>query len=70
MARFVWVVRALSPRDGGWVRCLAKMFLSEEDAWKMVLIVWEFMVNAGDYVTIEVVKTIALRKLTFSLMTS
>ena len=31
----------------------------------MVLIFWDFMVNAGDYVTIEVVKTIALRKLTF-----
>ena len=65
MARYIWVVRALSPRDGGWVRCLAKMFLSEEEAWTMVLAFWEPMVNARDYVTIEVVKTIAFREYAF-----
>ena len=65
MARYIWVVRALSPRDGGWVRCIGKWFKSEEDAWEMVLQFWPLMVNAGNYVTIEVVKTIAFRELSF-----
>ena len=62
MARFVWVVRALSPVEGGWIRNFGH-FHSEEDAWKMVLFFWPLIVSDSDVITFEVVKTIAFRKL-------
>ena len=60
MARMVWIIRALSPRDGGWVRCFGR-FPSQELAWGLVEFMWEMIVNAGDYETIEVVRTIAFQ---------
>jgi hypothetical protein len=63
MPRFVWVIRAFSPRDGGWVRMLGLRpqghYNSEEMAWKCVCAFWDLMVMSGDYLTIDVVKTIA-----------
>ena len=58
MAHFVWVIRAYSPRDGGWVLFLGH-FPREEDAWNAVTLFWDLMVEASDYVTVDVVKTIA-----------
>ena len=65
MAHFVWIVRALSPVEGGWIRNFGH-FHSEEDAWKMVLFFWPLIVSSQEdrVITIEVVKTIAFRKLT------
>ena len=57
MPRYVFVVRALSPHDGGWVRCFG-VFRREEDAWMLITASWGMMVSAGDYQTIEVVRTI------------
>ena len=56
--RFVYVVRALSPRDGGWVRWTGH-WKDEEAAWTFVTLTWPLLVLADDYVTVEVVKTIA-----------
>ena len=58
MAHFIWIVKAFSPRDGGWVRMFGA-FRSEEAAWTAVTLFWDMMVRAGDYQTIKVVKTIA-----------
>ena len=58
MAHFVWVVRVLSPRDGGWVR-MFRYFPSEELAWSCVQAFWRLLVLSGDYITVDVVKTIA-----------
>ena len=60
MAKFVWVVRALSPRDGGWVRWFGH-FRSETDAWLLIEMFWEMMVRAADYTTLKVVKTISFQ---------
>jgi len=62
MARFVWVIKALSPRDGGWVRWACGgmgHFETEEDAWRFVIAMWGVAVAAGDYETMDVVRTIA-----------
>ena len=56
--RFVYVVRAFSPRDGGWVRH-GNHWKDEEAAWTFVTLMWPLLVLADDYVTVEVVKTIA-----------
>ena len=67
MARLVVVIRCLSPSDGDdedghcWTRIVGH-FHSDEDAWRGVETMWDMMVLAGDYVTVEVVKTIAFRK--------
>ena len=58
MARFVWIVLVYSPRDGGWVR-LADHFRSGEMAWQFVVLMWDMMIAAGDYETVDVKKTIA-----------
>ena len=57
MARFAWVIKALSPRDGGWVHVFGD-FKNEEMAWTAIQMFCDLMVAAGDYVTINVVKTI------------
>ena len=64
MARFVWIVLALSPRDGGWQRLgvpgpFPRHFPTQEMAWEFVELMWDLFVEAGDYVTIDVRKTIA-----------
>ena len=61
MARYVWVINALSPRVGGWVRCFGQ-FRSEDLAWQRVEMFWDLMVLHGDYVTVEVVRTIVRRR--------
>lgn len=63
MPRFVWVIRAFSPRDGGWIHFQGVQPLghydSEFDAWTCCELFWGLMVLSGDYVTLDVVKTIA-----------
>ena len=58
MARYVWVVKAYSPRDGGWVRWF-KNFANERDAWMAVEMFWSLAVLSDDYETVDIVKTIA-----------
>ena len=59
MARLVWIVLAYSPQDGGWVR-MGGHFRSRETGWQFVELMWELMIHAGDYETVDVKKTIAL----------
>ena len=59
MARLVWIVLAYSPRDGGWVR-MGGHFRSRETGWQFVELMWELMIHAGYYETVDVKKTIAL----------
>ena len=58
MVRFVWIVLAYSPRDGGWVR-MGEHLPSRETAWQFVVLMWEFIILARDYDTVDVKKTIA-----------
>ena len=62
MPAIVYVLRALSPRDGGWVR-LGGNHCSEKRAWKFVEVMWPLLVLHEDYVTIEVVRTITFKKI-------
>ena len=57
-ARCRWIVRAFSPRDGGWVRLALDYFYTEESAWIGVILFWDLMVMAGDYTTVDVKRTI------------
>ena len=64
MPAYVWIIRALSPRDGGWVRVLwplpdARHSPREDMCWTMICFFWDMMVMAGDYVTVDVKRTIA-----------
>jgi hypothetical protein len=34
-------------------------FSSQEAAWQGVLLFWDLMVLAGDYITVDVVRTVA-----------
>ena len=54
MAHYIWIVKAYSPRDGGWVRMhfLYDFFLNEEDGWKAVEMLWPLMERAGDYTSV------------------
>ena len=60
MPFYAFVVLALSPRDEGWVRhhLIAPHFPSEENAWVAVIYFWDLMVLSGDYITIDVRRTI------------
>ena len=58
MSRYIFIVRALRPRDGGWVRLFGQ-FDRMEDAWKLVILMWDLMVRSGDYTTVDVVRTIS-----------
>ncbi len=60
MAKYVYVVYAESPRDGGFVRIFGH-FQTEKLAWEAVEFVWDLMVLAGDYIGVEVRRTIAFR---------
>ncbi len=62
MARYVWIVRAFSPRDGGWVRVFGS-FRSEQLAWNAIEFFWEMIVESGDYESLEVKRTISFREL-------
>ena len=62
MAQVVFVVRALSPRDGGWKRVF-RQFRTGEEAWLAVTQFWPLMVLSGDYVTVEVLRTVSFRRL-------
>ena len=58
----MFIIKAWSPRDGGWVRFLPEgfsNFKSEEIAWEAIQFFWHMMVLAGDYVTVDVVRTTA-----------
>ena len=55
-ARRVFIVRALSPRDGGWVR-LFEYFPTEEMAWEAVERFWGLLIGEN-YITIDVRRTI------------
>lgn len=54
-----FVVKAFRVRDGDWVR-FAGQFDSERLAWEWVTVFWVLMVLSQDYVTVNVVRTIAL----------
>ena len=56
MAKYVYVVYAESPRDGGFVRIFGH-FQVEKLAWEAV----EFVEWTGDYIGVEVRRTIAFR---------
>ena len=60
MARCIWVCKAYSPRDGGWVRSFGS-FPTETDAWNLIVAMWDMIVRHGDYETIKVVRTVAFR---------
>jgi len=60
MSRYIFIVRALSPRDGGWVRLFFGRYFRMEDGWKSVILMWDLMVGSGDYTTVDVVRTISL----------
>ena len=55
MARYVWIIKAFSPRDGGWVR-LFDHYPSEQQSWCLVEAFWDLTVAHGDFVTIDVVR--------------
>ena len=60
MARYRFIVRVLSPRDGGWVRVLGH-FRTEAAAWEGIFLFWDMLQLAGDYVAVEVVRTIKFK---------
>lgn len=57
MPRYAFIVKALSPRDMGWVH-LGGYFRSEEDGWQFYCLFFPMMVMSGDYVTVTVERTI------------
>jgi hypothetical protein len=57
MPRYAFIVKALSPRDMGWVR-LGCYFRSEEDAWQFFCCFFSMLVRSGDYITVTVERTI------------
>ena len=57
MPRFAFIVKVLSPRDGGWVR-LGGYYQTEEDGWKFYCLFSPLMVLSGDYITVVVERTI------------
>jgi len=58
MAKYVWIVQAFSPRDGGWVRVF-NQFPSEKRAWETIGWFWPMFVDAGDYESLEVKGTVS-----------
>jgi hypothetical protein len=59
-SHYVWKVRAFC--DGEWVG-LFNTFPDSESAWTAVEVMWDMMVQAGDYDTVEVIRTIAFRRI-------
>ena len=67
MPRYAFIVKALSPRDGGWVRLGSYgaggeggsfYFRTEEQGWHLLCMLWDLMVDSGDYLTVDVERTI------------
>ena len=67
MPRYAFIVKALSPRDGGWVRLGSYgaggeggsfYFHTEEEGWQFICMLWLLMVHSGDYSTVNVERTI------------
>ena len=56
MARYVYIVRALS-RSDGWAR-LNYASVRETWCWEFVTWFWDMMVEAGEYITVDVKRTI------------
>ena len=57
MPRYAFIVKALSPRDGGWVR-VGGYFKTEEDGWQFYCLFFWLMVLSDDYITVDVQRTI------------
>jgi len=58
MPRYAFIVKALSPRDGGWVR-LGGYHHTELDAVDFLgQLFIPLIVNSGDYTKVKVVRTI------------
>jgi hypothetical protein len=57
MPRYAFIVKTLSPRDGGWVR-LGGYYQTEVDAWQFYCLFSPLMVLSGDYITVVVERTI------------
>jgi hypothetical protein len=64
-SHYVWKVRAFC--DGEWVG-LFNAFPDSESAWTAVVIFWDMLVDAGDYDTVEVIRTIAFRRMPNSVL--
>ena len=67
MPRYAFIVKALSPRDLGWVRLGSYgaggeggsfYFQTEEEGWQFICMLWLLMVHSGDYSTVNVERTI------------
>ena len=67
MPRYAFIVKALSTRDGGWVRLPRlpavlmvgnQYFPTEEDGWRYCCILFPLMVTHGDFKTVTVERTI------------
>ena len=58
-SHYVWVVRAFSDDENGWVRVF-NQFRDEELAWTAVACFWDMMVEE-DFLTVEVIRTICFR---------
>ena len=58
MARYVYRLKAFSPRDGGWVLWF-RQFRTREAAWVWAIKMWDLAVLSGDYITLDVVRTVA-----------
>ena len=58
MPRYAFIVKALRPRDGGWVRLGGCYFQTEVDAWQFFCLFFPLMVLSGDYITVVVERTI------------
>ena len=62
MARYVFVVRALSPLHGGWVRVFPCHFRTEDEAFQTAVAhYWRITILFEDCVTLDVVRTISFR---------
>ena len=59
-ARYRYIVFALSPRDGGWVRVF-QPFKSENDALTAVELLLPLIQLSDDYDDIQIVKTIVFK---------
>jgi len=57
MPRYAFIVKALSPRDGGWVR-LGGYFPTELDGWQFFRAIFPLIVLSGDYTAVKVERTI------------
>ena len=58
MPRSAFIVKALSPRDGGWVR-LGGYNQTEEDGWQFYCLFFPLILPPhGHYITVTVERTI------------